>query len=226
MPNNYQITIINKSDEPQSYLLFQNPPQVNPSPNPAVFANIYQSSPTIPNGGDTNFSITTQWYGINGTSPAQALGTNVKVSTAQGSQVTLGSGSNLGTTLALTTVNSDGESPEFNPVTPAAAAGSGAFQIVTDSSFTPLNLNNIFIGLGAPSANNPDIISPTATFPAEPSMTYTIWPKNTWYICTGSFQPGSIIEVQAVGAKQEVDFETGRADQTFIHNPNGTYSPA
>ncbi|KAJ4244565.1 hypothetical protein NW762_014420 [Fusarium torreyae] len=226
MPNNYQITIINQSDRPQTYLLFQNSPKVNPQPGSNVFTNIYQASAIIPPGGDANFAITSQWYGINGTSPAAALSTNVKVSTGQGLPVTLGSGATPGTTLGLTTFNSDGEDPEFNPTTPAAAAGNGAFQIVTDSTFTPLNQNNIFVGLGAPSPDDPDLITPTVTFPAEPSVTYTIWPHNQWYICTGSFEAGSIIDVQAVGAKQEVDFENGRAEQTFIQGPNGTYSPA
>ncbi|KAF5530650.1 hypothetical protein FMEXI_13425 [Fusarium mexicanum] len=226
MPNNYQITIINNSDNFQTYLLFQTTPDVNPSPGSNVFTNIYQASVEIPPGADANFSITSQWYGINGTSPTQALGTNVKVNTAQGVEVTLGSGPNPGTTLALTTYKSDGESPEFNATKATAAAGNGAFQIVTDDTFTPENQSNIFIGLGAPSVVNPAIASPTATFAAEPSMTYTIWPKNMWYICTGSFQAGSIIDVQAVGVTQAVDFETGHPDQTFTHNPNGTYSPA
>ncbi|RBA17563.1 hypothetical protein FPRO05_11278 [Fusarium proliferatum] len=257
MPNNYQITIINNSDNPQTYLLFQTTPQINPSPGSNVFTNIYQASVEIPPGADANFSITSQWYGINGTSPAQALGNNVKVNTGQGAEVTLGSTSAPGTTLTLTTYKSDGESPEWGPSAPAAATSNGSFQIVTDDTFTPENsseyylrfvhlppfspqshplLNpllttivssgNIFIGLGAPSADNPQITSPTATFAAEPSMTYTIWPKNTWYICTGSFQAGTIIEVQSVGVTQEVDFENGRPDQTFTHNANGTYSPS
>lgn len=226
MPNNYQITIINNSDNPQTYLLFQTTPQINPSPGSNVFTNIYQASVEIPPGADANFSITSQWYGINGTSPAQALGNNVKVNTGQGAEVTLGSTSAPGTTLTLTTYKSDGESPEWGPSAPAAATSNGSFQIVTDDTFTPENSSNIFIGLGAPSADNPQITSPTATFAAEPSMTYTIWPKNTWYICTGSFQAGTIIEVQSVGVTQEVDFENGRPDQTFTHNANGTYSPS
>ncbi|KAF7553247.1 hypothetical protein G7Z17_g3751 [Cylindrodendrum hubeiense] len=226
--NQYEITIINKTDLDQQYLLFQTSPTVNQKPDPTVFINVYQASPVVPatSGGESSratFNIIQQWYAINGTSPSP-LNANVTVTTAESEPVTLGGASNEGTTLALTTVKSDGEDPKFDDSKTLATAPNGSFQIVADSTFKYPNQNNIFLGLGAPDPLDPTSVLPTATISAVPGNTKTIWPHNKWYISTGSFEQGTIIDVQTVGTTQIVDFEAGLPKQTFTNNSDGTYT--
>ncbi|KAJ3545789.1 hypothetical protein NM208_g2337 [Fusarium decemcellulare] len=229
--NQYQITIINKSNLDKQYLLFQTNPTQNEQPSSNVFLNVYQASAIVPgadnNGGtsSTTFKITKEWYAVNGTSPSP-LNANVTVTTTQSEPVTLGGASNQGTTLALTTVNSDGNDPEFDDSKTQSTAPNGSFVINTDSTFSFPNENNIFIGLGAPDPVESSLIVPVATIAALPSSSFTIWPHNKWFIGTGSFEPGTIIDIANVGVTQPVDFETGLPKQSFTNNPNGTYTPS
>ena len=116
------------------------------------------------------------------------------------------------------------------------------FAIVTDTNFTYPNeskhhtpapqviiltvlVDNIFTGMGAKNPNDDSDILPTATFVAHPGETYTIWPKVVFYVSTGEFDPGAIIDVQSVGQTLEIDFEEGLPDRTYIHTENGTFVP-
>jgi len=230
--NQYQITILNKTALDQQYLLFQTFPTANQQPTPTVYRNVYQASPIVPKPtaqGEVSratFNITEQWYAINGTSPSP-LNANVTVNTSESLPVTVGSGSSSGTTLSLTTINSDGEDPKFDDSKTSAAAPNGAFQIVADSSFQFPNQNNIFIGLGAPDPFDPSNVLPTATIAALPGETQTIWPHNKWYISTGSFQQGQIIDIQSLTTTPlAVDFESGLPKQIFTNKSNGTFVPS
>ena len=60
---------------------------------------------------------------------------------------------------------------------------------------------------------------------AHPGEHYTIWPKVKYYITTGSFTAGTVIDVQTLGQTLEVDFETGLPDRAYIHNATDTFVP-
>ncbi|CZR49392.1 uncharacterized protein FPRO_08867 [Fusarium proliferatum ET1] len=229
--NQYEITILNQSALDQQYLLFQTSPTPNEQPSSTVFLNVYQASPIVPKPtaqgevSRASFTITEQWYAINGTAPSP-LNANVTVNTSESEPVTLGAGATKGTTLSLTTINSDGEDPKFDDSKTMAAAPNGAFQIVADTTFRFPNGNNIFIGLGAPDPLDASNILPTASIAALPGVTETIWPHNKWYISTGSFEQGEIIDTQSLTTTPlEVDFEAGLPKQTFTNNSDGTFTP-
>jgi len=84
--------------------------------------------------------------------------------------------------------------------------------------------DNIFLGVGGVNPQDQSDIIPTATFVAHPGMTCTIFPKVVFYVSTGEFTPGTLIDVTSVETTSlKVDFETGLPDRTFIHKPNGTF---
>jgi hypothetical protein len=86
------------------------------------------------------------------------------------------------------------------------------------------NSDHIYVGMGAKDPNDDTSVVPVATFVAHPNMTYVIWPHVVYYISTGDYAAGQIIDVAALGVTQEVDF-TGATinDVTYIHNANGEY---
>ncbi|KAF5575906.1 hypothetical protein FPCIR_12910 [Fusarium pseudocircinatum] len=229
-PNQYKITVINKSGLDKTYLLFQTNPTQNEKPSPTVFLNVYQASAIVPKGeagaeaSFATFKIVKQWYAVNGTAPSP-LGNGVTVSTTQSEEVTLGQGEKKGSTLALTTINGDGLNPRFEKDI-TLAAPNGAYQVKVDKTIKYPSPTHIFIGLGAPDPLHANLVVPVASVPATPSNQFTIWPHNKWYIASGDFQQGTIIDVQTIGPTQLVDFETGLPSQTFVNNPDGTYSPS
>jgi len=69
-------------------------------------------------------------------------------------------------------------------------------------------------------------VVPMATFLAAPSTVYNIYPVVKYYIATGTYTPGQIINVQAMGLTQLVDFtNTTFNSATYIHANNGKYVP-
>jgi hypothetical protein len=79
----------------------------------------------------------------------------------------------------------------------------------------------LYLGLGGRVGSK---VIPVAVFAAQPSQTYTIVPVVKFYICTGEYLPGEIIDIQSVGVKQPVEFTQGsNHSHTFIHQSDGTY---
>jgi hypothetical protein len=68
-------------------------------------------------------------------------------------------------------------------------------------------------------------VVPVATFLAAPSQVYNLFPVVRYYIATGTYTPGQILNVQQVGVTQLVDF-TGVTynSVTYIHNNKGQYA--
>lgn len=84
---------------------------------------------------------------------------------------------------------------------------------------------NIFIGLGGESADGDGTIIPLFTFVACPGHTFHLAPVIKYYIGTGSYSEGEIIDIDDIGPSMLVDF-TGNnpKNAVLIHRPNGTYS--
>lgn len=135
--NTFNITIINNTGEDQQYVLFQPYPTQTGQPSSSIFRNAYQSSAIVPKNhrASANFTITEQWYAICGTAP-NPLNPNVKVSTSEYEAVTLTSAGAPGTKLQMTTINNDGEDPEFNDAATTTTTTNEAYQIFCDGSFS------------------------------------------------------------------------------------------
>jgi hypothetical protein len=249
MSTTYDITIINENGKTNSYMLFAEPPNIDSSGKPNVFTNVWMTTPPIVSNksgsSSADFSISTQYYAICGTS-AQ-MGQGVKIKTTNFEKVTLGSTSggvkSPGTTLSFT---APGAAVNFPVPSPPASAPVGAYSIVTDDSFAtddpgtriqllsyPSNvqeywpsrflLAHIFIGLGGKDMTGK--VVPVSTIPAVSSSTFTIFPLVKFYISTGSFSEGEIINVRQVGKTQLVDFtELQTSEITLVHNSDGSYT--
>ncbi|KAK0706154.1 hypothetical protein B0T26DRAFT_837077, partial [Lasiosphaeria miniovina] len=202
MSTTYNISVINTSGKTQSYLLFAVVPKVS-SVTGSVFTNVFMTAPPIvskPNrSSSTTFTITREFFAICGTS-IRSLAAGVQVGTSDYESAVLGTNQIPGTTFSFTTV----DGAHFILPSPAKTAPNGAYTIATDSSFRIPNPNNTFVGLGGMSTAGS--VVPMATFLASPSDTYNIFPVVKYYIATGSYSPGEIINVQEIGVTQLVDF--------------------
>lgn len=84
---------------------------------------------------------------------------------------------------------------------------------------------NIFVGLCGDSANRDGIIIPIFTYVAHPSHTFHVVPLIKYYIGTGSYPEGEIIDIDDIGLSMLVDFiGNNPKNVVLIHRPNGTYS--
>jgi hypothetical protein len=85
-------------------------------------------------------------------------------------------------------------------------------------------LDNIFIGLGAIDPIKKTTI-PVAVFKAQPGKDNTIRPHVTYYVGTGEYKPGTIIDVSTISKALEVDF-TGKPqlDAVVTHDEHGKLS--
>jgi hypothetical protein len=64
------------------------------------------------------------------------------------------------------------------------------------------------------------------TYVAEPGLNSQIFPKPRYYICTGEYQPGMVVDRNVFGKILQVDF-TGSAipQATFKLTSEGNYEP-
>jgi hypothetical protein len=86
-------------------------------------------------------------------------------------------------------------------------------------------IENRFAGLGAEDPTDSSNIVPVATFPVKPDLQYTVAPVTKYYVSTGSYEQGEIIDVTTLGEIATIDF-TGinYTTATVVHNDDGTYS--
>lgn len=182
-----------------------------------------------------------QFYAIYGTASSSDIGTT-RVYTSDSKIVKLGPN---GSVVALTADNGD---PMWDDV---AAAGKttmakGGFSILTDHTFkvpneskyrlgrTSSNLprdlthdsvDNIYIGVGAHDPKETDSVIPIQTYVAEPGLNSQLFPKMCYYICTGEYQPGMIVDRNTIGKALKVDF-TGASipKAVFTVNDFGVYT--
>lgn len=71
---------------------------------------------------------------------------------------------------------------------------------------------------------DPGSIIPVASIVAKPSNEYILYPKAIYYICTGSYQPGTIVDIKTIGRKLKVDFTGAELTHvTYTQTSNGDY---
>lgn len=79
----------------------------------------------------------------------------------------------------------------------------------------------MFLGFGGQDSSG-DVV-PLATFPMLPNQTYNVTPVVKYYIGTGSFTAGEIIDVQQIGPTILIDFTTGPVTADITQNPDMKY---
>jgi len=220
----YTITIKNESGESQDYLLFMKQPKTTGLDSKDVFTNVYITSPGVQSGpkheGHCKFTLHKDFYAVTGTSPSP-LDQDVQIETGTSASVTLAAPGVPGSQVFMSAPN---DSPFWDDTRASTTTAASAFAIKTDDSFQIGNKNNIYIGMGGKDPNDSTNILPVATFVAHPSATCLVWPHVIYYISTGSYQAGTIIDVATLGNILEVNF-TGavKTDVVYVHNANGDY---
>lgn len=88
-----------------------------------------------------------------------------------------------------------------------------------------LSPDDVFIGLGK--RNEKDVIVPVAIKTPSPSAEHIIQPVITFYVATGNFVAGKLVNIAIVGKTTVVDFTgKGKYNASLTYNPDGTYSEA
>ena len=127
MDSTYKIIILNKSNQEQQYLLFNEPPILTPSTKSA-FSNVWiQTSGTPSPNGSQELTIKTNTFAMCGTLPA-ALAADVVVQEADNTAVKLTAGPDQPGTVAIMAVVDGG--PAFQPP-PESTPADQSFGITT-----------------------------------------------------------------------------------------------
>lgn len=92
-------------------------------------------------------------------------------------------------------------------------------------TFLP-SADHFFVGLGARDPNDNTSIIPVATIEALPGQDFLIYPKSIYYICTGTYTKGKIIDYKTLGKRLQLDFgKTNIGKVGYTNNANGDYVP-
>jgi hypothetical protein len=212
-----EISVNNLNSTDRKFYLFSTPPVVSGS-GPNIFANIYLATGLVAGStGTGKITVTTdKLYAICG---KQSLAVGSTVLTSDKHVVTLGdSGAQNGTGV---TIKNNEHVPHFDKPKTKKNAPPGNYQVITGSDFTAQD--NFFTGLGG--TNQDGQVIPVSTFKADPSITYSIAPVKMYYICTGSYKTGQIINVKEVGETVTIDFTTGYTSAITEYQLDGTFSP-
>lgn len=81
------------------------------------------------------------------------------------------------------------------------------------------------MGLGAPSPRgSQDDIRPVQTWEAEPHLANEIFPKPTYFVSTGSYESGVLVDRNAIGQAIKIEFEgADRPEVNLYQNGSGDY---
>ena len=138
---NHSILVKNKSGTPRAYFLIPEAPRVSGGGSPRVYQNVYIASPPTSSGnGIARFSIPKNFFAVTGTTPGQALGSNITVSTSDYRITKLSLGDSSPGSKFVMTAGPAGNGAMFdNKLTENTTKEAGAFAISCDDSF---KLNN------------------------------------------------------------------------------------
>jgi len=198
-----EINIANKFRDTK-FFLFQEVPRADNGPSGVIYSNIFKVTDSIQAATDGSstlqFQMDNQFYAIFGSSTGQ--GTATRINTSSSRKITLGPG---GTVVAVT--NTTGTFKwDDQAVVGRTADNDGGFQYITDDSI-PTDSNSRYIGVGAADPDHPGKVLPIASYVAEPSLNSMLYPKMTYYVATGQWQPGQLVDRNVIGKYVKVDFE-------------------
>ncbi|PKX92865.1 uncharacterized protein P174DRAFT_461362 [Aspergillus novofumigatus IBT 16806] len=84
---------------------------------------------------------------------------------------------------------------------------------------------NIFIGMGARDPSTQGII-PVATVPASPNYDFYFQPIVKYYIGTGDYEPGTVVNITEIGPVLEVDFtQLPGTTAVYTQGRDNNYTP-
>jgi hypothetical protein len=69
-------------------------------------------------------------------------------------------------------------------------------------------------------------VIPLAAFPALPNQSYIIQPNSTFYVSTGTYQAGAIVNATSFGTIATINFSEAKPGQTIAtitHNDHSEY---
>ncbi|PMD52993.1 uncharacterized protein K444DRAFT_542670 [Hyaloscypha bicolor E] len=197
----YTIKVHNKSDASQHFLLFNEKPTSSNNIS-QLWTNVWVKSGVTdhPNGTAT-FKITSKFYGVCGTTDT-AFASGVSVSTSDWADVNITTSSSNGTKLQM---NVEDDGPVFDSSAVSTTSTTGSFAINTNS-FDSTQHENVYCGLGRQSAHDSEDIIPVAVWTAKPSQDYEIAPVQKFFIATGTYSEGDVVNVADLGQTVVIDF--------------------
>ncbi|KAG5655637.1 hypothetical protein KAF25_009136 [Fusarium avenaceum] len=218
----FQIVINNKYGANKRFLLLQAIPPPTNGPSGDIFTNVYQRSPIIQSGASkVQFMMQQEYFAIIGTANKSDDGTH-RVYTNEYLPTKLGPGG----TIAAVTTQDNNPMWDVNAAAGKTLAVKGGFAIVTDNTFTTDDPNPFYVGVGARDPSSSDSVIPLQTWVAEPGLNTQVYPKPKYYICTGEYQPGMVIDPSLLANVLTVDFTNAVVPQAqFTLTNNGTYVP-
>lgn len=218
----YSLTVLNENSKFQQFAMFQTIPQiVGPSVNPLSLAWMLGAAAGKSTGGAS--SSTFFWeinYSAN-TGYIQDLGTSLnprRFTTTTNMDVLLNKQNELAVTY-------QGAFPNGAPAFPSAPTDGTAGEIIVNADDKiPTSLQTasqsmtINVGIGM---NH----KPTIAVQLLPNITYQFTPKPTYYIISGSFVEGQVIDTAQSTSAYEVQFE-GVTDKKLRFTEQNQFEPA
>lgn len=85
--------------------------------------------------------------------------------------------------------------------------------------------DTIYVGVGVDNPNTRGKVSPIETWTVEPGLKMVIFPKPVYYLTTGQYEPGNVVDRKALGSLVKIDFTAAHSDDAYLfHSSNGAYS--
>ncbi|KAL8786228.1 MAG: hypothetical protein Q9213_002917 [Squamulea squamosa] len=217
-----KIIIKNKSDEVQQYLIFNDVPAFSQNAGKA-WTNVWGCSPGVGAGhGSTTFGIHETYFAVCGMQQ-QPLATDLTVQTSDYETVKLGTEKTQATKVAMK-IEDGGAVFDKHGATEFEKNGSFGIQTF---EYDMTEYKYAFCGLGmkSPVPDQEDVV-PVAVWQAKPNQQYQITPKRIYYISTGRYNAGRIVNVAELGTTATIDF-TGRKETvaTLVFNNDLSYDP-
>ncbi|KAI3553598.1 hypothetical protein CABS01_08736 [Colletotrichum abscissum] len=219
---NVKIIVKNESDKVQQFLIFNEKPTYSESVGKA-WTNVWGRSPgTGAKHGTTHFSIEEHYYAVCGMTP-ESLRTDLIMRTSDWDEVKLGTKTGKGT-LEWLDIQEGGAVFDKNKI--GELEKDGSFGIDT-AAYDLTKYEHAFCGLGmkSPTPDQGEVL-PVSVWRAEPNQKYQITPKRIYYISTGKFVPGRVVDFAQLGKTATIDF-TGRKQNvaTVIYNNELDFLP-
>jgi len=220
------IAVSNASAVEKNFFLFLAPPKINDDIS-GVFQTYFLKK-TVGANGSITFSFKNDLYAVCGSSsvtkdssieqlsawqtPVQLKKANQNVIQCYRADVTKNDGDKGQMSFAKTLDTPDNQPKDYP---------NGSFIIKTYQDFN--QGDDVFIGLGK--KNEKGVIVPVAVKTPSPSSEHIIQPVITFYVATGNFFAGKLVNIAIVGKTTTIDFTgKGKYSASLTYNSDGTYS--
>ncbi|CAG9938560.1 unnamed protein product [Clonostachys rosea f. rosea IK726] len=215
----YFVNVLNKSEETQNYLFFNQKPDESSSVG-KIYTNVWIRSPGVPSPrGKAEFDVKVANFAICGTTP-EPVDYGVVVSTSDYAAVELTTRNKPGTSPLMDIVD---DGPQF--VEPYGTTNKDNSFGIQTNPFNPDQYKTVYCGYGK--YNDKNQVVPVAVWRAKPFQKYDLTPVIKYYVSTGNYKPGTTVDITTLGAVSEIDFTKAKPGQviaTVTHNSDGTYS--